>query len=448
MLLPLVLVFVLLAVFRPAYLLLSLAFFTPLSIPLRELVPGLAFDLNLPTEPLLVGIMVLFGLQLLRGEGPSGRLLRHPVSLALAFYLFWMLLCSVTSTMPLVSFKFWLSKVWFMVGFYLLGFALFAQAENFRRFVLLYCLGFVPVIAYAWWRQSAYGFFDQQAANFVMNPFYKDHTSYGAMLAFFLPALLLLGFNPKGRPGMRLLWLLLALLFSVALLFSYTRAAWLSLVASALVFIFLKLKIPFRALLFTAFAALALLLVFRGPVLERLFQNKQESSSEMGGHLESMSNISTDQSNVERLNRWSCAWDMFREKPLFGWGPGTYMFQYAPFQWSKLRTRISTNSADGGNAHSEYLGALSETGLIGMLSFMLLAFLLLKTGIQCYSGLKDEADKRLALAIVLGLVSYLSHSFLNNFLDTDKAAVPFWAFAAFLVLLDLKNKAYPPSKSN
>ena len=45
--------------------------------------------------------------------------------------------------------------------------------------------------------------------------------------------------------------------------------------------------------------------------------------------------------------------------------------------------------------------------------------------------------KLIALAIVLGLISYYVHGFLNNFLDSDKASVPVWGFMAILVALDL-----------
>ena len=36
-----------------------------------------------------------------------------------------------------------------------------------------------------------------------------------------------------------------------------------------------------------------------------------------------------------------------------------------------------------------------------------------------------------------GLVTYFIHGLLNNFLDIDKIAVPFWAFAAMIVTIDL-----------
>jgi len=41
---------------------------------------------------------------------------------------------------------------------------------------------------------------------------------------------------------------------------------------------------------------------------------------------------------------------------------------------------------------------------------------------------------------MLGLITYYTHGLLNNFLDTDKASVPFWGFIGILVALDLFHK--------
>jgi hypothetical protein len=41
----------------------------------------------------------------------------------------------------------------------------------------------------------------------------------------------------------------------------------------------------------------------------------------------------------------------------------------------------------------------------------------------------------------LGLVTYFIHGILNNYLDTDKAAIPFWGFIAILVSIDVVSKS-------
>src|SRR5690606_31199117 len=120
------------------------------------------------------------------------------------------------------------------------------------------------------------------------------------------------------------------------------------------------------------------------------------------------------------------------------WGPGTYMFQYAPFQASEDRTIISTNFGVQGNAHSEYLGPLSEQGIFGMTLMLALVLVTTVRAFRLYRRMPPGTDRAIMTAAFLGLVTYYLHGALNNFLDTDKASVPFWAFTAMIVLFDVK----------
>jgi len=143
---------------------------------------------------------------------------------------------------------------------------------------------------------------------------------------------------------------------------------------------------------------------------------------------------------------------MWEDKPVFGWGPGTYMFKYAPYQLSGDLTVISTNFGTGGNAHSEYLGPLSEQGVIGMLMAVILLLYSTSLGYRLVYTLADKEDRILCIGIFLGLMTYFVHGFVNNFLDTDKLSLPFWAFLACLVTMDLYYKkkdvaSLPQSKS-
>jgi O-antigen ligase len=150
-----------------------------------------------------------------------------------------------------------------------------------------------------------------------------------------------------------------------------------------------------------------------------------------------VSNISTDESNLERINRWNSAIRMFREKPVFGHGPGTYSFRYAPYQLLRDKTGISTDFGDMGNAHSEYIGPLAESGFLGSLSFVIIGVVSLITGFRVYFRLTNKRLRGIVLGMILGLITYLIHGSLNNFLDTDKASSLFWGFIAAFVSLDI-----------
>ena len=157
-------------------------------------------------------------------------------------------------------------------------------------------------------------------------------------------------------------------------------------------------------------------------------------------NIESMTNISTDVSNLERLNRWSSALRMFEDKPYMGTGPGTYQFLYAPYQKSSQKTVISTNFGNKGNAHSEYLGPLSEQGLLGGLLVIILVLATMFLGYRLVYSVKDKSTKILAICLLMGMSTYFVHGFLNNFLDNDKASVPFWGFLAMMVCIDIYHK--------
>jgi O-antigen ligase len=182
--------------------------------------------------------------------------------------------------------------------------------------------------------------------------------------------------------------------------------------------------------------------------LER--NNEVHTTEEFGTRLQSAANVSTDASNLERINRWACAIEMFKERPLLGFGPGTYQFEYAQFQEPENLTIISTNFGDLGNAHSEYLGALSESGIFGLISFLFLVGAMFYSGITLYYDTSkiDIAQKALVLSSILGLSTYFIHGFLNNYLDTDKAAVPIFGICAIFIALKQSKKNISSQKTN
>jgi len=125
---------------------------------------------------------------------------------------------------------------------------------------------------------------------------------------------------------------------------------------------------------------------------------------------------------------------------MFGWGPGTYQFYYASYQHPNEKTIISTNAADRGNAHSEYLGALAESGVLGGIIFIIFILVVLTRGVNIYYSINDQELKIIVITTLLGLTTYFAHAVFNNFLDMDKISVPFWAMISILMVLDLKNR--------
>ncbi|MBU2466513.1 MAG: O-antigen ligase family protein, partial [Bacteroidetes bacterium] len=244
-------------------------------------------------------------------------------------------------------------------------------------------------------------------------------------------------FYPGIKPWQRTLVFIVIGLLTVGTILSLSRAAWISIAAALGVFIAVLLHIKFRWILAAFATILILFFSFQHQIIDALEKNKQDSSNNLAEHVRSITNISSDASNLERINRWQAAIRMFNERPFFGWGPGTYQFVYAPFQRSKEKTIISTNAGDGGNAHSEYIGPLSEMGVIGMLLVFLLVGTMIYTGLRTHKRARNKEARILSLAATLALISYFVHGLLNNFLDTDKLSLPVWGSMAIIVVMDL-----------
>ena len=446
--LPVVLAILLVVIYSFDKIVYLIVLFSPLSVPLSELSPGLGFDMFLPTEPLIFGLLLVFILKMISERGFDKQILTHPVSLAIYVNLIWIFLTALTSTMPVVSFKFLLARIWFVAVLYFITAKMFSEGKNLEKYIWLYVVSLIIVIFYTIQRHLGYGIWDKEVANFVCNPFYKDHTSYGAALAMYIPFLLMFSFGSFVTKKEKIISLVGLGILIIGFIFSYTRAAWLSLIIAAGVYVIVKLKIRFQPLFITFSTVLVLLILFWSQIEMGLEQNAEQSSANFKTHISSMTNISSDASNLERINRWSCAIRMFEDKPFFGFGPGTYMFQYARYQLNEDRTIISTNSADGGNAHSEYLGPLSESGVLGMLTFLLIIGVVVYTAVHTYMRLTDKRLKSFVLAALIALVTYYIHGFLNNFLDTDKLSVPFWGFTAMIVAIDIYSRKQIGAQKN
>jgi len=411
-------------------------FLVPLSLNLSEF--GLvSMGWYMPTEPMLFALLLVFVARVCSGQTPDEAFLRHPATWVIGAGFLWMGLTILPSSHMVVSLKAWVARAWFLASFYVLLAAWFqADPKAQHRFLALLLIPLSLVIAYTLARHADYGF-SKSAGHWVMKPFFKDHTSYGAVLAMMLPPAIAMAWRKNQSTLSQVLWWLGAGWLALGTVMSFTRAAWVSLAAAAALWALMLLGVRLKSLIAAGTIGLVALAFSWDALVIQLERNKQDSSDNLAQHVESISNVSSDDSNLERLNRWSCALAMFQERPLFGYGPGTYQFEYAPFQTSTLRTRISTNNADLGNAHSEYLGPLAEQGVLGLVAWLALLLVTAHLGFKLQRTLANPDDRRLALGVFLGLVTYFVHGVLNNYLDTDKASAPFWGFLAMLVVFDL-----------
>ena len=422
------------------------------SLPFSLALSVFQHEIELPSEPLLVIISALLLLYLIRTGLPEKRMIRSWIVYAgLAMFL-WMGLTTPFSSHFLVSLKYLIiSGVHFWV-FFCGPLLLFGSLPNlFFRLALAYGLSFLLILLFSWTVHYQYGF-SIDTSVLVARPFYFDHALLSCCIlllaGIFLPGIL--GrFGPASFPQ----WLNhlakgSVLLLFVGLILTFSRAGWLSaLIAFGALGLVLGLKLRFRQLLIVAGSGLLCLLFFWPMIWNAANQNLIESKKgNWWEHIASVTNIRTDVSNLERLNRYSCAWRMFKDRPVLGFGPGTFQFAFLPYQREEEMTRISVTTPGpfppgrGGRAHSEYLQALSEMGLPGFLIFLFLLLACLASGLDTYYQSKSKRQKVLVMGLLFGLLTYFTHGLFNNFLSHGKVAALVWTSIAMLVIASGKRE--------
>jgi O-antigen ligase len=435
-LLPVLLILALFGIFSFDKLLLLTVFCTPLSIRLEHVIGGVGLDL--PTDLLVAALAILIFFKFLADEKFDKQILKNPITIILLINMGWILFTSITSSMPSVSLKYFMSRSWYVLLFYFIGSQYFKSLKGIRTWIWAYLIPLAGVILYTINEHSKYNF-DQRASYGVSSPFYINHGIYAAALTMFIPFLWyavtrgnLWGYSIFKRSAIGVV----LMIFLAGLLYSFTRASWLSLAGAIALGVIIVMRLRTSTYILGAVLLIAVAFGVQEKLQQAVNKNKQVSADSFEKHVKSIYNIKNDDSNLERINRWKCAWRMFSERPILGFGPGTYMFQYAPFQRAKEITKISTNLSTLGNCHSEYLQPLAEGGILGFLSWLALIVILVIKGARIFLHSLDPGVKILAMSIMLGLVTYFIHGFLNNYSDLDKAAVLIWSFAGILTALD------------
>lgn len=413
------------------------AFCTPISI--KYMFGG--SGINIPNEPLMLVFLLLFLVKLFKDFGTVRPILKHPITVLILINLSWLLITSITSTLPIISFKFLLARIWTVIFGFFWGTLIFKETKNIRLFFTAFGLGLCLVIIYTTINHYAVGF-SQAKAMVVMRPIMDDHTVYSAVCSIVLIySLVLLTFrNSKLKLRSKMLLVIFVIFCAVGVTLSYSRAAFLGLLFVIGFSFLLKWRIKFKTLLISIFVLLVLTFSFSKQIYQTVKFNNAVSGKNLATDIRSISNVKTDESNVERINRWESGYRMFLEKPFLGFGPGTYMFTYSPYQRAHEMTSISTTHGNMGSMHSEYFGPLVESGVFGLLIILCLFLTYIAVLMRVYYKPVTAEIKMFSLAILLAMLSYFFHGLLNNFLDQDKIAVIFWAMMGMAVALDLENR--------
>jgi O-antigen ligase len=341
----------------------------------------------------------------------------------------------VFSQNPLLSVKFFLARIWYVVPFVLLPQFFLTTQTLFKKAALLLLLPMAFVVIQCLGRHALTGF-SFEGIKQTLSPFFRNHVNYSAMLVCLLAVLWAVKkLTPKSNPYYR--WINIGLAVGlVALFFAYSRGAWVALFAGIATVLIIQRKWMTQSIVLasTAFIVLVTWLVADNNYVR--FAPDYEHTifhDDLGAHLQSTTSLK-DLSNAERFYRWVAGAKMIAEKPVVGFGPNTFYGNYKNYTVDAFKTYVS-NNPEHSSVHNYFLLTALEQGFVGLLLFCALLFKMLMYTQKLYHALHNTFYRTVALTTGVIIVMITAVNLMSDMIETDKIGSLFWLSVGVLIVL-------------
>ncbi len=415
----------------------------PLSTELN-LTPQLGMDF--PDELLLVLLTGLTLLKIIHQPAWFPRALSlHPLFMVLIIYMGWISLTCIYSVEPILSLKYLLAKTWYIIPFVLLPQRILVAKNSIRKLGLCLLVPMLFVVIQVLLRHAWYGF-SFEDVKFVLKPFFRNHVNYSSMLVCLLAvAWCMYRLTPVGHTKRR--GILLAILIGlVALVFAYSRGAWIALLAGIAGAWFIRKKIMGAVVVL---AVSGVLISTAWLVTDRHYMRFAPDHDHTVFHTDfSEHMVATikmkDISTAERFYRWIAGVRMLADRPVTGFGPNSFYLHYRPYTVSRFETWVSDNP-EHSTVHNYFILTALEQGVIGLALFCMLFFGMLWYAQRLYHQLVEPFYKTIALTVGVVLIMIGVINFMSDMIETDKIGSLFWLCLGMIILLDSKLRQQNPS---
>jgi len=274
--------------------------------------------------------------------------------------------------------------------------------------------------------------------NDAIFPFFRNHVNYSAMLVCLLPVLVAYFILSKKR-NLRVLLAGAIIIALIALFFSYSRGAWLALVAGIIAYWLIKKRLLFYS--YIAAIALTITLLFWIKGNDRYLRYAHDYKTtifhqDFSDHLISTYKLK-DVSTAERFYRWIAGVRMIKDNWLTGYGPNTFYENYKGYAVPAYKTWVSDNP-ERSTVHNYFLLMAIEQGIPGLIFFLLLLGAMVYYAQHLYHRVKDLFYKTLAAVTGVIITMIIVLNFLSDLVETDKVGSLFFLCFTMLIIIDSK----------
>lgn len=199
-------------------------------------------------------------------------------------------------------------------------------------------------------------------------------------------------------------------LTGLPILFTLSRATWLAAIpVFLLIWAFSPRKTVLTLLMIAGFLVAPNFMP--ESVEERLLYTVEKQTNKWARRQQvTYLGITFDTSSSARINSWAYALDEFTKHPLVGYGVTGWRF-----------------------IDAQYLRILVETGLLGLSTFLLLQWRVLRESWRAYREVSDPLFQGVAAGFIIGTGGMLSHATMTNTFIIVRIMEPYWLIAAIVM---------------
>lgn len=199
-----------------------------------------------------------------------------------------------------------------------------------------------------------------------------------------------------------------------ALIATYTRASWLSVIVGLIIFLYVSLKRSLLAGRVRAFTGCLFILIVSVALFNFCVPRetaktassfKQKEPGAVVKRTVSAFQLKEGRGVATRLYVWEKAIDLIKERPWFGYGLETFQIAFRPHNIDYIQRFNDFTSVD--RIHNNYLDTAFSLGLTGLAAYLAIIAFFLRFLWQVIKEVEDTARKLLYIGIFSGFCGYL-----------------------------------------
>jgi len=228
--------------------------------------------------------------------------------------------------------------------------------------------------------------------------------AYGAYLILIIFPMIMLSIYEKNK-NKKIVYIFLSIVLLANLLMTFSRNALLGFLLGLLV-----LALIYSIKLIFALGGFGVLIIFIPSVFQRV------------------KDVTSLSQNESRIKLWKTAIMMIKEHPILGVGNGNYVTRYNEYiiKYKELKYQEYKNYP----AHNSYLKVQSELGIIGIISFLGIISITLFRIRKLYSTTTDKFHRPFYMGVMASMIAFLFMNLFDNLFFVPKVTTYFWFLLA------------------